>query len=296
MDETLPTTLEHLTAPDSSLQWIFVGGKGGVGKTTTSCSLAVQLASTPIRDADTGALRPRRVLLISTDPAHNLSDAFNQQFGREPSKVENVENLEGVEIDPQGIKDMTQSIIDKLGGGSGEGAEGMGSALGALKDAFLSLPGIDEVSVLVHIMDELKEKRYDLTVFDTAPTGHTLRLLSLPQTVNDTIEKLKSVSGITNLLSQAGTVVSSSTGMTSGEITETSKSFVDTIKKVQAQFQDNTKTTFVPVCIPEFLPVYETERLVQELCKYRIDVQAIVVNQVLQTVPVCGSSLSISGG
>ena len=286
MDEEMAPSLQNLVESES-LQWIFVGGKGGVGKTTSSCSLATQLAATPIKDATTGEPRQRRVLLISTDPAHNLSDAFNQKFGREPMSVTGVEGLEALEIDPQGVRDLTQGILDRLGGG-GAVDEGMQSAFGTLKDAFLSLPGIDEVSVLIHIMEEVKKLRYDVTVFDTAPTGHTLRLLSLPQTLTATVEKLQSLTGISGMLSQAGAVVSSTTGMTSAEISQTTKSFVETVKEVQTQFKNHNLTTFVPVCIPEFLPVYETERLVQELCKYDIDVQNIIVNQVIQTVPVCG--------
>jgi arsenite/tail-anchored protein-transporting ATPase len=124
-DEALEPTLQSIL-DQKTLRWIFVGGKGGVGKTTTSCSLAIQLAK--VRQS---------VLLISTDPAHNLSDAFNQKFGKEARLWEGFSNLSAMEIDPKG------SIQDLLREG-GEGAEEvMGGMGGIMQDLTFSVSGCD---------------------------------------------------------------------------------------------------------------------------------------------------------
>ncbi|KAJ2083413.1 Golgi to ER traffic- protein [Coemansia sp. RSA 988] len=240
-----------------SLQWVFVGGKGGVGKTTTSSSLAVQMAS--VR---------KSVLLISTDPAHNLSDAFGQKFSKDPTLVQGFENLYCMEIDP------TSSIQEMI-----ENADN--SAMNSImQDLAFAIPGVDEAMGFAEVMKLVKSMEYSVIIFDTAPTGHTLRFLSFPTVLEKALSKVSQLSG------RFGPMMQQMSGMMGvnanhEDIFAKLESMREVINEVNQQFQDPDKTTFVCVCISEFLSLYETERLVQELTNGNIDTHNIVVNQLL---------------
>jgi len=269
MAEDLHPSLRNVIDQES-LNWIFVGGKGGVGKTTTSCCLAVQLAK----------VRPN-VLIVSTDPAHNLSDAFGQKFGREPVKVNGFENLFCMEVDSSG--DQEWEVIEAQQQAHGVAPDGLESGVGSImKDLMTSVPGIDEAMAFAELMKMVQDMNYSTIVFDTAPTGHTLRLLSFPKTMESAIGKLLDLK---NRFQGLITQVTSFMGAGGAEGVEAMITKLEQLKvlidQVHNQIRDPEKTTFVCVCIPEFLSIYETERLVQELSKSEIDTHNVVVNQVL---------------
>jgi len=255
-DEELEPTLQNLLDQET-LRWIFVGGKGGVGKTTTSCSLAVQFAR-----------KRKAVLIISTDPAHNLSDAFGQKFSKHATQVQGFDNLFAMEIDPT-IEIETGDVL--------EGATSIFSELAS------SIPGIDEAMSFAELMKQVQSYAFDVIIFDTAPTGHTLRLLSFPTVLESAFSKFVVIKNqFSGVFSQVQAMMG---GENAAEMQDKLLSKLETtkamIQSVNRQFKDPKATTFVCVCIPEFLSLFETERLVQELAKYEIDTHNIVVNQVL---------------
>ncbi|KAK7204437.1 putative arsenite translocating ATPase ArsA [Myxozyma melibiosi] len=273
MDEALAPTLQNIL-DQKTLRWIFVGGKGGVGKTTTSCSLAVQMAK--VR---------RSVLLISTDPAHNLSDAFGQQFSKDAEKVNNVDNLWAMEINPNG---SIQEMIDQsAASNSNNGMSNM------MQDLAFSIPGVDEAMSFAEVLKQVKSTDFEVIIFDTAPTGHTLRFLSFPTVLEKALAKVSELSGrfgpmLNGLLGQQGM------SGPDGDMFAKLESMRQTITEVNEQFKNPDLTTFVAVCIPEFLSLYETERMIQDLAGFHIDIHCIVVNQMLfpgknSTCPQCNA-------
>ena len=222
------------------------------------------------------------MLLISTDPAHNLSDAFDQKFTTKPTQVKDIPNLFAMEVDPSANEGGNGgSLMGMLGGGA---AGGEGQQDSFLKDIMASVPGIDEATSFGEVIKSLDEYKFDLIIFDTAPTGHTLRLLNFPTILEKGLLKLM------ELKDKFGGMLNQATAMMGGQpggedpikkIFDSMDGMKTKIEEVNRQFKDASKTTFVAVCIPEFLSMYETERLAIELAKQEIDIHNIVINQVL---------------
>jgi len=266
-DGDLPEPSLQNIIDQTTLQWVFVGGKGGVGKTTTSCCLGAQLAKSR-----------KKVLLVSTDPAHNLSDAFCQKIGREPTPIEGFDNLSAMEIDANNdMEEMKRSMEE-------QGSEDDGGLSAMMSELTNSIPGIDEAMSFSELMKQVQSLDFDVVVFDTAPTGHTLRLLSFPTILEKALGKVMELKDrFGGLIGQATAMMGggNNPGAAQDAILGRLEETRAVINKVNDIFQDPSMTTFVCVCIPEFLSIYETERLVQELSKFGIDSHNIVVNQVL---------------
>jgi arsenite/tail-anchored protein-transporting ATPase len=139
------------------------------------------------------------------------------------------------------------------------------------------------------VLKQVKSLSYETIIFDTAPTGHTLRFLQFPTVLEKALAKISQLSTqfgpmLNGLLGANGSLPN---GANLNEMMEKLEGLRETISEVNTQFKNEDLTTFVCVCIPEFLSLYETERMIQELASYQIDTHCIVVNQLL--FPKAGS-------
>jgi arsenite-transporting ATPase len=260
-----------------------VSGKGGVGKTSLSASLAVRLAGAG-----------HNTLVVSTDPAHSLSDSLAQDVsGGRPVPVEGTDlPLWGLEVDPEAA---SASLRAGAGSNDGQGIRDFlgGFGLGALADQLADLrlgelldtppPGLDEavaIAKVVEIAEAAEYARFSRVVIDTAPTGHTLRLLGVPAFVDAALAK---VVRLRKKLGAAGTAVRSLFGAG-----ETQDEAVAKLERLRAQvrlagdlFRNADSTEFVIATIPTELAVAESARLLAALRADGVPVKRVVVNQVI---------------
>ncbi|MHA1391015.1 MAG: ArsA family ATPase [Promethearchaeota archaeon] len=259
-----------------SLKIIMFGGKGGVGKTTCASSAAIWAAE-----------RGRNVLIISTDPAHSLGDSFGITLPPgEPTKIPGVGRLTALEIDPKADLSEYKGLT---GMNPIEGMEmpDIMNGLPMMEDlqdiTSMSPPGIDEAFALLKVLEFIEtDHDYDLVIFDTAPTGHTLRFLSLPETLSGWIGKLlKMRLKLGNLMGMMKSLFSSGEKQKDNSL-EVLERLKDSIIRARDDLTNPMINSFVVVMIPEEMAISETGRLLSELLKYNIPVSNIVVNQLYQ--------------
>ena len=242
------------------------GGKGGVGKTTAAAAFALALASTNPK---------QKILIFSTDPAHSLSDSFDEPIGELKRGVAGNENLDAMEIDPgkwfeelkQRYRSWTDDLFASLSGGSRMEIKFDREAMRELVE--LTPPGIDEIAALGTISDLLDSERYHTIILDTAPTGHLIRFLELPQVA------LSWIRTFMKLLLKYQNVLRAT--QVAEELVALSKS----IKKVLALLTDSERCEFVGVAIPERMSLEETVDLSKSLEKLKVPLGKLLINGVV---------------
>jgi arsenite-transporting ATPase len=269
-------TLKDLITRPSS-HFILFGGKGGVGKTTSAAAAAVWAA-------DHG----KKVLIISTDPAHSLGDSLGFQFiPGETMKVDLVENLWGLELNPK-LDDKSQEMLqDPEFTSSFEGGIPFMEEFAELGG--MNPPGIDEAMAFGKVLEYVGDENldFDLIIFDTAPTGHTLRLLSIPEILTSWMGKLiKLQLKLKNFMGLMKGLFKKNKPMKDNSI-EIMEKLKVAVEKAKDELNDPTKTEFVVVLIPESLAIYETERLLSALMMYEIPSTHMIINQLVPENPEC---------
>lgn len=230
-------------------KYMFFTGKGGVGKTSTACAVAVNLA-------DNG----KSVLLISTDPASNLQDVFNTELDGKGVPIDGVPGLVVANLNPEeAAREYRESVIAPYRGKLPDSViVNMEEQLSG--SCTVEIAAFDQFSNF--ITDKSTENKYDYIIFDTAPTGHTLRMLQLPSAWSNFISE--STHGASCLGQLAGL--------------EDKK---DMYKNAVENLADKDKTTLILVSRPEETPLIEAERSSHELSELGINNQVLVINGIL---------------
>ncbi|HHT9134695.1 MAG TPA: ArsA family ATPase, partial [Candidatus Avalokitesvara rifleensis] len=248
---------------NKNLEFILFGGKGGSGKTTSAAATALYLQRTT----------KKKILVVSTDPAPSLGDSFDIEIGNKITQIK--DNLWAIEFEAKKLaEDFREKNIEAIKTLVERGTYLSREDIEVFQN--LALPGMDEVMAIIKIADLLKTKSYDLIILDTAPTGHTKVLLSLPQVMENWL-------GVMSLMQEKhrylmkhwrGKYVKDETD----KFLEETKADIVEVKNL---LKNPDLTEFVPVTIPEPMSILEVEDLIDHLDGLDIRVESVIANQIL---------------
>ncbi len=272
--------MKEFLLPKKGFRTVFVIGKGGVGKTTTSAALSVALAK-----------RGYKTLIVSLDPAHNLGDVFMEKLSDKPKRL--AENLYASELDMEKlIKGYLKHLENNL--------KNMYRYLTVINlekyfEVLSFSPGIEEYATLEAIRNILLEgDEWDVIVFDTPPTGLTLRVLALPRIsllwADKLIEIRRKILERRRMIAKVhgeqkfvleGQEFTLPKEEEEDPVMKELKKYREEVKFVEDVITDPEKTSVIAVMNPEMLPLYETQRAYESLKKFKVPFNMIVVNKVI---------------
>ena len=245
--------------------FLLFGGKGGNGKTTTACATALYLA----RDNP-----EKKIMIVSTDPAHSIGDSFECTVGSSITPIEGVENLWALEVaageEFDRFKEQYVDVMKKI---FDRGTFFDRQDIDEIFD--MTPPGMEEMMAILRIAKLLRDGEFDVIIVDTAPTGHTMKLLSTPDELGKWVALFSLMQSKHRFLSRQFTG-----RYKKDDADEFLRMMRNDLKRVRRLLRGLRTTLFVPVVIPEDLPVRETEKLLNFVNKRNIPTRHIIVNRV----------------
>lgn len=243
---------------------ILYTGKGGVGKTTVAASTALEAAK-----------KGHKALVVSTDPAHSLRDAFDMRLGPEPVKIKN--NLYAQEID-------VYYSVDKYWGKLTEYLQSLFNWMKVddiLTEEFSVFPGMEEVSCFLWVYNHFKEGDYDVIVVDSAPTGETLRLLSLPDVARWWIVKILPIERKVVRVMRPAMGMVSDMPLPEEQTYDAIENLFDKLDAIHGVFSNPDITSIRLVLNLEKMVIKETQRAYTYLNLYGYPIDSVIVNRAM---------------